>query len=274
MKPIIVATDFSPAALNAVNYAADMALVLDAALVVVHVYQLPVALTETPTLIVTAGEMEEISERKLAELKMNLRHITSGKLQVDTEARLGDVPEELEDACAKHDPLLVVMGTSGHTAFERSVYGSTTLSVVRYSSYPVLAIPKGTEYGKGISRVGLAWDYTRHSDRLPVAAIHSIVTAFSASLHVLHVEADGIENTGHKPDPSVENSLAGLKPLYHSIPHQDTGEGINSYAEKNNLDLILTIPRQHSFFSSLFGKHSTNELIRESHLPVLCIHAE
>ena len=48
MKTILVATDFSPAAFNAVNYAADMAIAIKADLLLLHVYQIPVGYSEIP----------------------------------------------------------------------------------------------------------------------------------------------------------------------------------------------------------------------------------
>ena len=48
MKTIIVATDFSSTALNAANYAADMALAINADLLLLYVYQLPVSYSEVP----------------------------------------------------------------------------------------------------------------------------------------------------------------------------------------------------------------------------------
>ena len=43
MKTILVATDFSSVALNATNYAADMALAINADILLLHVYQIPVS---------------------------------------------------------------------------------------------------------------------------------------------------------------------------------------------------------------------------------------
>ena len=42
MKTIIVQTDFSPVSLNAVNFAADMAVAIDASILLFHVYNIPV----------------------------------------------------------------------------------------------------------------------------------------------------------------------------------------------------------------------------------------
>ncbi|MET0635431.1 MAG: universal stress protein [Chitinophagaceae bacterium] len=273
MKPIIVPTDFSPTALSAVNYAADMALALDAALILLHVYQVPVSVTETTTILVPVEEMEENAERRLESLKNDLRHITSDKLEITTEARLGDVTEELEQSCNKNDPFIVIMGTTGHGAFERSIFGSTTLSVIKHLEYPVLTVPKGTEYGKGIKKIGLAWDFVNENELTAAPLIVSIVKLFGASLHVLHVEFENSNLPADHINPVLQQSLVTVKPTYHHLHNTELGEGINSYTEKNNLDLLITLPRKHTFFDSLFNKNSTRELLQVTHIPVLCIHA-
>ena len=43
MKTIIVATDFSTAALNAAEYAADMALAIQADILLLHISEIPIA---------------------------------------------------------------------------------------------------------------------------------------------------------------------------------------------------------------------------------------
>jgi hypothetical protein len=48
MKTILAITDFSPAATNATDYAADMAMAMNASLTLLHVYQLPVTYGDTP----------------------------------------------------------------------------------------------------------------------------------------------------------------------------------------------------------------------------------
>src|SRR6185369_8052319 len=101
MKTIIVPTDFSPIATNAMNFAADMAVNINASLMLLHVYQVPVSMTDVPVVMVSAEELRKNSEAKLQEIKDSLTHITSGKIKICAEARLGDVSDELEDVC-KH----------------------------------------------------------------------------------------------------------------------------------------------------------------------------
>jgi nucleotide-binding universal stress UspA family protein len=68
--------------------------------------------------------------------------------------------------------------------------------------------------------------------------------------------------------------LSGMNPTYDFIENKDVNEGINDFAEKNNIDLIVTLPQKHSFLKSLFAKSLTRELLHHTHIPVMCIRNE
>jgi nucleotide-binding universal stress UspA family protein len=48
MRTIIAPTDFSAVSLNAVNYAADLAVAINAELILLHVVQIPITVSEIP----------------------------------------------------------------------------------------------------------------------------------------------------------------------------------------------------------------------------------
>ena len=66
--------------------------------------------------------------------------------------------------------------------------------------------------------------------------------------------------------------LQELNPVYDFIRHKDIEDGINEFAEKNNLDIIITIPKKHKLLEGLFKTTSTRQLVFESHIPVMCVH--
>jgi nucleotide-binding universal stress UspA family protein len=274
MKTIIVPTDFSPIATNAMNFAADMAVNINASLMLLHVYQVPVSMTDVPVVLVSAEELRKDSELKLNETKESLTHITSGKIKIYTEARMGDVVDELEDVCKHIEPFAVIMGTRGTSGVERMLFGSTTLTAIRHLKWPVIVVPPGKEYGTGIKKIGFACDFAKVIESTPVHFIKNMVREFGAELHVLNVD---YENKHFKPDTPEESLmlqtlLEDLDPKYHFINHKDIEEGINEFAEKNNFDLLITIPKKHSLLDSLFKHSSTKELVRQSHVPVMCVH--
>ncbi|HKZ64808.1 MAG TPA: universal stress protein, partial [Chitinophagaceae bacterium] len=264
----------SPAALNATNYAADMALAIKAKIHLFHVYQLPLSVSDTPIVLLSVDEMKEAAENKLAQLKKDLEHITSGILEIQTEARLGNLADELEDCCKKIQPLTVVMGTRGHSAVERALFGSNTLKVIKHLSWPIICVPIGKEYGAGIRKLGLACDFREVKETTPVPVIRTFVKEFQAQLHILNVDHN---NKHFKADTPVQSAFLHtafeeLNPQYHYIEQQDIEDGINEFAETNNLDMIIAIPKKHKLLESLFKKSSTKQLVFQSHVPIMCLH--
>ena len=275
MKTLIVPTDFSPAAINAMNYAADMALQIKADLTLLNVYQIPVAVTDTPLAFISVDELRESAERQLEEARKGLDHITSGKLTINCVTVLGDAAEEIQVLCEKTQPFAVIMGTMGHSAIERTLFGSTTLKVIRQITWPVITVPIGKEYGSGIRKVGFACDFREVAETTPISAIRDFIKEFGADLHVLNVDHDNQQDkTELKAQQQLlEKSLTDMTPTYHFIRDKDIEEGINEFAETNNLDLLITVPKKHRRLESLFKKSSTRLLVFESHVPVMCVHA-
>jgi nucleotide-binding universal stress UspA family protein len=274
MKTIIVPTDFSPVATNAMNFAVDMALGINASLLLLHVYQIPVSMTDVPVVLVSAEELKKSSEEKLEELKQSLFHITSGKLKIYTEARMGDVVDQLESLCKQIQPFAVIMGTKGATGIERILFGSNTLTTIKHLTWPVIVVPPGKEYGKGIKKIGFACDFRQVVETTPVQFIKQMVKEFNAELHILNVD---YENKQFKPETPEQSLLLhtlfeDLNPNYHFINHVDIEDGINEFAETNNLDLLITIPKKHKLLEGIFKPSSTKQLVTQSHVPVMCVH--
>ena len=274
MKTIIVPTDFSPIATNAMNFAADMAVNINASLMLLHVYQVPVSMTDVPVVLVSAEELRKSSEEKLQEIKGALTHITSGKIKIYSEARMGDVSDELEDVCKQIQPFAVIMGTRGASGVERILFGSTTLTAIRHLTWPVIVVPPGKEYGTGIKKIGFACDFDKVIESTPIQFIKNMVKEFGAELHVLNVDYESRHFKPETPEESLmlHTLLEDLDPKYHFINHVDIEDGINEFVEENYIDLLITIPKKHKLLDSLFKHSSTKQLVTQSHVPVMCVH--
>lgn len=274
MKTIIISTDFSPAATNAMNYGIDMAKAIKASVLLFHAYQVPVSISEMPIILTSVEEMQQSAEKKMESLKKEVEHITSGELKVYTEAVLGNTADELENLCKKINPFAVVMGAKGTTGLEKILFGSTTLTAIKHLTWPVICVPTGKEFGTRIKKIGFACDFRNVVATTPVNYIKEFVSAFGASLHVLNVD---FNNKNFKPETPEQSALLHtmlekVQPSYHFIEHKDIEDGINEFAETNNLDLIITIPKKHKLLEGLFRASSTKQLIFQSHVPVMCVH--
>ena len=217
MKRIVVPTDFSASATSAMNYAVEMAKDIGAAIHLYHVYQVPVAVSDVPVVIVSVEELKKNAEEQLQYLKKGLEHITSDKpVTVTTEATMGNTVDELEELCKRMHPFMVVMGSRGSTGMERILFGSTTLTAIKHLTCPVIVVPPGSNY-KGIKKVGFACDFRKVIETTPTHYIEELVKLFGASLHVLNVD---YENKHFKPETPEES-------LYlHTLLKECAGKGI------------------------------------------------
>lgn len=276
MKTIIVPTDFSPVAVNAMNYAVNLALATDASVMLLHVFQLPVSYnnTDIPLPLMDIGELEKINKERIDELKTQVLQVSSDKLKITAEVKLGHLIDELKAICAATRPFAVVMGTKGAGFVERLLVGSSTLSAIRNITTPVLVVPPDAVFNT-IQRIGFACDFKKIGDTTPVTAIKEWIKTFKATLSVLNVDNKN-QNVKDTAGQSVllYTLLQELHPKYFYIDNPNVETGISEFAESNNLDLMIVIPRKHRLLDLLFQKSHTKELVFHSRIPILSVHEE
>ena len=173
MKTILVASDFSPAAFNAVNYAADMALSIHAKLLLLTVVQTPVGYSELP-IVVSLEDMLRSTERDMKHLKEELMLKTGNKLTIETEVGMGAFYSELKDVCERVKPYAVVMGSQGKTAAEHILFGTHAVHAMKNLAWPLITVPPGTKFS-AVKKIGLASDLTEVVKTTPIEEIKMLV---------------------------------------------------------------------------------------------------
>ncbi len=273
MKLLLVPTDFSPISDNATKFAMDMAKAMGAKIMLVNMYQIPISFSEVPLVTISIDQLKKISEDKLTELKENIERITTGNVHVYTQSILGEVTEEVKKLCDTLHPFAVIMGTRGVSGLGRFFLGSNSLSIIGKIETPVFVIPPGATF-KPFRKIGLATDMKDVVQNMPVEEIRQLVNFFNADLHVLNVDYERKHFTSYTPEESLnlDTMLSGLNPVYNFIENKDIDEGLNEFAAKNNIDLLVTLPKKHHLLEKILEKSHTRELIYHTTVPLMCIH--
>jgi nucleotide-binding universal stress UspA family protein len=47
--------------------------------------------------------------------------------------------------------------------------------------------------------------------------------------------------------------------------------GINQFVDEQQVDLVITVPKEHNFFAQLFSSSHTKKLAFHSHVPILVL---
>lgn len=271
MKTILVATDFSPAATNAANYAAEMALAINADVFLLHVYQIPPGYFEV-SIAVNLEDIRIGAEKQLNDLKEQLSKKTNNKLHISTEVRMGTFFVELKNVCESVTPYTVVMGSQGTTAAKHLLFGRNTVYAMKHLVWPLITVPDGVIFSS-IKKMGLACDFERVADTIPVDEIKMLLDDFKAELHILNTGSTKEFKPGLISESRLlQEMLGALKPNYHFITNENTDLGIIDFAEKNHIDLLIVFPKRHSLVDKIFHKSHTRQLVLHSYVPVMALH--
>ena len=274
MKTIIVPTDFSEVSLNAVYYAADMACVIHTDLSLIHVCPIPVVLSEVPVPPYTLEELVEDSKEKMALLKEEIIKRTGDKIKINTAVKTGELVNGIYEHCDIMDTYAIVMAIENSGSFDRFLFGSKTISAIRELVWPVIVVPPGVKF-TSILKIGLACDLKKVVETIPFKEIKMLVNNFNAELHVLHISPHGTDSYSKETNEEsiwLHEILGNLNPEYHFITDTDIEKGIAQFAEKNNIDMLITIPKKHNFISKIFQHSHSKRLVLHSHVPVMAIH--
>jgi len=274
MKTIIAPTDFSPVSVNAVNYAANLACALGCDLLLLHIYPLPVMAGEIPVPIYGVEETEEYQEERLEKMRADLLLRTRDRIKIAIQTQQGDILQKIEECCTLLNPYAVVVGPETVGRIGELAGAAVTSEIIKDLQWPVIVVPEAVHFSN-IKRIGLACDYKKVVNTIPVEEIKKLVKEFNAELHVIHVhdepdtsyDTDTIEESGW-----LQEMLYDIKPQYHLINNYNIETGIEQFASSNKLDMLIVVPKKHSVLHNLFSKSYSKQLALHSHVPVLAVH--
>ena len=272
MKTILAPTDFSASSINAVNYAADLALAVGAQLVLCNAVQFPIAVSEINVPAIVMDNLIEMGNEELEALTDSLKIRTRNKISISSEVLYGQVEQQIELMSSKKKPLAIVMGIKPGKSFERALLGSTIFHTINYIPYPLLIIPEHVRFSS-IREIGLACDLKNINDVMPFDNIKEWLSLFKARLHIIYVS---VENKTFKADQlsesiSIQNRFTSFNPQFHFLEGQNLTDELNDFSKLHHLDLLIVIPRTYGIFRYFHKKHSRN-LISHIQIPVLSIH--
>jgi hypothetical protein len=122
----------------------------------------------------------------------------------------------------------------------------------------------------------LLTDFKDIENTIPINTVKSILELFKPRLHIVNVDHEHyvqVTDEYKAERNKLETSLAAWKPDFYFIRLFDFVDATNQFVADNNIDLILTFPRRHSFLSNVFKTTSTTKLAYHSHVPIAAINA-
>jgi len=271
MKTILVPTDFSRHATNAVEYAATLASWMNARLLLFHSYHVPVAVSEYSVILVSEPAQEAETSRQLAQLVKRVKEI-AGNIPVETIVRQDLLLDGIQQVVHEQEVDLLVMGTMGARGLEEVLIGSHSAYVLENVTCPVLVVPACTSERK-VEKLMYATDF-QFNDFTYINQLIELARPFQAQIIITHISTHAAKDAElmawfrEIAEPNLDypfvsfRSFNGgnvLDELSHAITYLD-------------VDMLCMATAKRGFFEKLFKGSLTKKMAYHCEVPLLAFH--
>ena len=268
MKTILVPTDFSPLAANALRVAADLARTYGADITLLHYRPFSLANANTPEGGLTmANYLGEQDDEALDALHGLIDNPYYRDLQI-TPISCRDAGG-LYKAITKRGADLLVLGTRGASGWDEWLFGSNAEQVVRRARCPVLVLKEATapfSPTNAIAAIDVDDALRQHWPAYPFTATgHGLRQFVYVSAPDNPRDPEGVHQWMR--ELAAEKGLTDYE--LHVRPARNVETGILNYAREREADLIVLYTHGHTGLRHLLQGSVAEDVLNHAPLPVL-----
>lgn len=269
MKRILVPTDFSEQAENALKVAVKIAKEFQSEIYLIHSLEMPLYLATSGS----SGSLPEslffikFAEKRFKELKESpyLKNMT-----ITETIGKGEIYEDIEMACREHNIDLIIMGSSGASGFKEMFVGSNTEKVVRTSNTPVLVIKNyhpDFEINDFVFATDFSEEYRGAFDRA-----QKFAKKIGAKIHLLLVNTPSNFKTSAKGQALMDEFIRGMGlenytlNIYNDVSVE---KGILNFTRYIGAQLIGMGTHGRKGISHFFNGSISEDMVNHADMPVI-----
>ena len=276
-KRILIPTDFSKNALNAARYALDLYAKLNCEFYFLNVFRLTNYTTNTLILPepgsaeyeAAKGASEEAFAKLLDMLEL---HHDNPKHSYHTISSFNFLSEAMKQTIDNKDIDLVVMGTQGATGAKGIIFGSNTVNAMeKIRECPVLAVPDELRFSIP-KEIIFPTNYKSSFSRKELNYLIEIAKMHNTAIRVVYfTKKTTLTEDQEKHKQLLDDILQGVDHSFHTLTDKDVAQGITSFVQSRNSDMIAFINKKHFLFNSIFSRPLVKEIGYDATVPILAL---
>lgn len=275
MKAILIPTDFSEQANNALDVAYAIAKKNNASIKLLHIIEAPgVGSFNTMGEVYTGDPMNNVYIMEMMKvMKGKMEMLISDPKYKDVEmkynVKVGNAFSGISNEINEFDIDLVVMGSKGSSGLEETLIGSNTEKVVRRAKCPVLTVKDKMDMG-AVKNIVFASDFRTKGGNV-IAALKEFATTFDAKIHLLKVNTPNSfsadrEMRKRMNEFAMENRLENY--TINIYNHEDEEDGIIYFADDINADIIALGTHGRTGLMHLLSGSIAEDIVNHARRPV------
>lgn len=280
MQRILVPTDFSKQAENALQTAVHIASKFNAKIYLLHVL---IVSSDRPINLADDNEKSEdrMSENydideKVKEVWNNinrsllLHDIEESGVEIESYIRIGNPLKEIEKSVERADIDLVVMGTKGAWGLNDILIGTNTDKLLRKVNCPVMAVNQIVPF-EDYKKIVFPTT-TKNKESNLIAAIKEFQEIFDSKIHLVRINTPSNfipdeESIDLLNEYAINNGIKNYE--VHVYSHKAEEDGIREFSRSMNAGLIAVSTSAHTGLRKIIQGSVTKNLVSHSKRPVL-----
>ncbi|SRX55153.1 universal stress protein [Aequorivita sp. CIP111184] len=277
-KRILIPTDFSKNAWNALKYAMDLYKRENIEFFIMHTYYLSGyskdnLLSPEPTKK-ELNNVQEASFKNMEKLKVQMGfYEENDKHTFNYMSEFGPFFDVMKKTVEKQDIELIILGTQGETANQSAILGSNAVNAMeKIRNCPVLAIPSNVTF-KDPNEIVFPTSFRTHYKEKELATLVEISRCTNAPIRILHMrKGKDLTKAQLENKALLEDILDPATFTHHTLYNVDTQNGVRCFVQSRESEMIAIVNKKHNFFESIFSNPMVKELGMHTKIPLLAMH--
>lgn len=272
MKKILVPTDFSDYAENAIQTAYHIAQKANYTLTILHVIPNMRSYTNlfSSQSNIEVEYLDYVKDSAEHKLKKNIDNYDFEKINIEILVKTGNIVKTIFQESESEDVALIVMGSKGTSGLEEIFVGSNTEKIVRSADCPVLTVGKKPTI-LALAKIVFATNF-RNTYQNVIDRLRMYQTLFEAKIYLLYINTPAkflsTEEILEKKNKFVKESKLDNYEFqtYEAFTEE---EGLIRFSESIDTDLIALITQQKRGLKHFFEGSLTENVLNHTEIPVL-----
>jgi nucleotide-binding universal stress UspA family protein len=271
MHEIVVPIDFSKTSINALDFAIELAKVLEMDLKLLHIYT-PMGVSLDDAAYVAHEEVRSEYEEKLeTSCERCMERLEGSGVNASHELDYGFPAKRIVDWSKEDTTSMIVMGSTGQTGAFEKVFGKVSTDVSVHAHCPVLLVPHESTY-KGIHKLIYTSKYIELDSSL-MPYLGKLASKLGSNISLVHQTEKGeIDYSIHELKAELEKHAPEIQ-VEAELEHADSiAEVLKHFVEERDIDLVVMASKHRDFFSRLFHKSAIKSMAFSTRVPLLILH--
>jgi nucleotide-binding universal stress UspA family protein len=277
-KRILIPTDFSRNAWNAIKYAMELYKREYVEFFILHTYYLSGyskenLLSPEPT-EEALKKVQEASEKDMEKLKVQMGFYEENDNHTfQYMSEFGSFFDVMKKTVEKQDIELVIMGTQGETDNKTVILGSNAVNAMeKIRNCPVLAIPSNVLF-KDPNEIVFPTSFRTHYKEKELATMVEISRCTNSPIRILHIQkGKNLSKSQLENKALLEKILEPAAYTHHTLYNVDLRDGVSCFVQSRQSEMIAIVNKKHNFFGSVFSNPMVKELGKHTNVPLLAMH--